>query len=73
MARPKGNRKLARLTVSLDGQMFSDLRDMAEAADVSVAWLARRAIHDLIEHKQQVASWSERSLPPHIRSKKAAK
>jgi predicted transcriptional regulator len=63
MARPRGNRKLARLTVSLDGQVFQHLRALAEAADVSIAWLARRAIEDLIESENQEPGKVQK-LPP---------
>jgi hypothetical protein len=50
MARPRGQRKTARLTVSLDPGAYSVLVAIAKERDVSVAWLARRAIIDLIDH-----------------------
>lgn len=52
MARPRGNRKTARLTVSLDETVFLSLAAFARSEDVSIAWLARRAIHELIERNE---------------------
>jgi len=48
MARPKGPRKEARLSVSFDAGDYAQLRALAARRDVSVAWLIRRAVHDLI-------------------------
>lgn len=48
MARPRGQRKTARLTVSLDERTYADLTEIARSQDVSIAWLARRALHELV-------------------------
>lgn len=48
MPRPKGNRKTARLSVSLNEDIYSELCLLAKDKDVSVAWLVRKAIDELI-------------------------
>jgi predicted DNA-binding ribbon-helix-helix protein len=62
MSRPRGNRKEARLSVSLDEQEYSDLRDLARRNDVSVAWLVRQAIYGLIKQKQDTAGIFQLSI-----------
>jgi hypothetical protein len=52
MARPRGGRKAARLTVSLDEGAYTRLAAIAKRKDVSIAWLARRAIYDALEREQ---------------------
>jgi len=49
MGRPSGNRKEARLSVSLDEQDYAQLCALAQQHDVSVAWMVRHAVHSLIE------------------------
>jgi hypothetical protein len=53
MARPKGNRKEARLSVSLDERVYAALRALAHRNDVSVAWMVRHAVHELIQHNRK--------------------
>jgi hypothetical protein len=48
MPRPRGNRKEARLSVSLDAQEYAKLCALAHSRDVSVAWMVRQAIHDML-------------------------
>lgn len=48
MARPRGQRKEARLSVSFDASDYAQLRALAARRDVSVAWLIRHAVHELI-------------------------
>jgi hypothetical protein len=55
MARPKGNRKEARLSVSLDEQEYAELCSLARRDDVSVAWMVRQAIHNLIRLEEEKA------------------
>lgn len=62
MPRPKGNRKEARLSVSLDGREHADLCALARSRDVSAAWLVRQAIHDLLERERDKASNPELPL-----------
>ena len=52
MARPKGNRKEARLSVSLDDRDYAELCALARCNDVSVAWMVRQAIYGLIRQEQ---------------------
>ena len=52
MARPRGNRKTARLTVSLNEQDYGVLREIAQEQDVSVAWVVRRAVSELVRDHQ---------------------
>lgn len=54
MARPRGKRKSARLTVSLDERIYATLLAIARNEDVSVAWLARRAIQELVERHTDI-------------------
>jgi hypothetical protein len=53
MARPKGQKLQSRLTVSLDDKTYRSLLDIAQLEGLAVAWLARRAIHELIERHNQ--------------------
>jgi hypothetical protein len=53
MGRPKGNRKEARLSVSFDEREYAALCALAERHDVSVAWMVRQAVHELIQHKRK--------------------
>lgn len=55
MARPRGHRKTARLTVSLDEQAHATLSTLAKHQDVSVAWMVRRAVSQFIEQQARVA------------------
>jgi len=61
MGRPPGNRKEARLSVSLDERDYAQLCALARQHDVSVAWMVRQAVHSLIE--QQPPSNLELPLP----------
>jgi len=44
MPRPKTNRKITRLSVSLDDRDYKAVRELAKAYDVSTAWVMRRAV-----------------------------
>jgi hypothetical protein len=63
MARPRGNRKTARLSVSLDAQDYGVLCEIARSQDVSVAWVVRRAVGDLVRGHQ--AGSEQPELPLH--------
>lgn len=52
MARPRLNRKVARISVSLDEQMYTDVFVLANQYDVSVAWLIRKAVAELLERRR---------------------
>src|SRR5579884_4105135 len=62
MPRPRGNRKTARLSVSLDEREYAALCTLARDRDVSVAWLVRRAVHDLVTTERQRADNPELPL-----------
>ena len=49
MARPKSNRRTVRLSVTLDEDDYKVVREMAEAMDLSTAWVVRRAVTEFIE------------------------
>ena len=70
MARPRGNRKTARLSVSLDAQDYSVLCEIARREDVSVAWLVRRAVSELVRSHQAGSDQPElplaRSVTPRL-------
>jgi predicted transcriptional regulator len=48
MPRPRIDRKIARLSVSLDDRDYQALRQLAKEHDVSTAWLMRRAVTDYL-------------------------
>ena len=55
MARPKGNRKVVRLTVTLDEQDHTEIRRLAAELDLSTAWLIRRAISEFVgKHRNNI-------------------
>lgn len=49
MGRPRIDRKIARISVSLDDQDYQVLRVIADKNDVSAAWIVRRAVSDFLE------------------------
>jgi len=57
-----GTKKKHRLTVSITDDDYAELCALAEKSDVSLAWLARQAIADLIE-KNRV---DELQMPLHF-------
>lgn len=52
MARPRLNRKVVRISVSLDEQMYADVYALASQSDVPVAWMIRRAVSELIDRRK---------------------
>ena len=53
MSRITPNPKSARLSVSLDEQTYQELCDIARNDDVSVAWVIRRAVNDLVTYRRE--------------------
>ena len=53
MARPKGSQTKKRLSISLEPRSHAALENLAAEHDVSVAWLARRAISEFIERQDK--------------------
>jgi hypothetical protein len=52
MARPRGIRKEARISVSFAEQDYATLCALAHRRDASVAWVVRQAVHKLIEEER---------------------
>lgn len=52
---PMVERKNQRITVTLDTEDIEALEKMAERLEVSVAWIARRAIRGLVQQYQSSA------------------
>lgn len=52
MARPRLNKKTVRTSVSLDERMFSEAAQLAAQNDVSLAWLIRKAVAELLERRR---------------------
>lgn len=49
MAGTNKGQKLSRLSVSLSDSEYRDLKALAEKHDISMAWLGRRAILELLD------------------------
>ena len=49
MSRPKGRKPSVRLSVSVNATDHAELARFAEARDLSLAWVVRRAISDFVE------------------------
>lgn len=62
MARPKGQRKEARLSVSFDASDYAHLCALAARSDVSVAWLIRHAVQEMIGRDREAAANPELPL-----------
>jgi predicted transcriptional regulator len=63
MPRPRGERRTTRLSVSLDHQIYAELRALARRSDVSAAWMVRRAVAELLERASQSGQTLELPLP----------
>jgi len=66
MARPKGKRKQARISVSFDGGDYATLCALARDRDASVAWVVRQAVHGLIEREKSKGTEMQLPLIPHM-------
>ena len=66
MARPRGNRKEARVSVSFDDGDYAALCALARRSDVSVAWMVRHAVHSLIERAREITENPELPLIPRV-------
>ncbi len=65
MARPRQNKQTARLSVSFDKEVHERVAALADAHDVSAAWIIRKAISAYLEdysHSAQIIS-SARPVP----------
>ena len=52
MSRPKGKRLPVRLSVSMDAAVHAKLSRLADRQDVSLAWMIRKALAELIERRE---------------------
>ena len=52
MPRPKGKRLPVRLSVSMDAAVHAKLSRLADRQDVSLAWMIRKALAELIERRE---------------------
>ncbi len=66
MARPKGKRKQARISVSFEDADYATLCALAHRRDVSVAWVVRQAVHGLLEREKNEGSNLELPLIPRV-------
>lgn len=59
MGRPRTDRKITRISVSLDDQDYQVLREIADRNDVSAAWIVRRAVSDFLDRNaaEQQGVW----------------
>lgn len=64
MARPKGTPKTNRVTVSLDDKTHRVLQDYSAREDVSISWLIRRAVADMVEQWPIAAKNKKPELGP---------
>jgi hypothetical protein len=64
MARPKGRRKHARISVSFEDADYATLCALAHDRDVSVAWMVRQAVHGLLEREKTKGTNLELPLIP---------
>ena len=65
MARPKGIRKDARLSVSFAAADYAQLCALADRRDVAIAWLVRQAVVELIGREREAADNPELLLVRH--------
>lgn len=52
MPRPRGKRLPVRLSVSMEAAVHAKLSRLADRQDVSLAWMIRRALAELIERHE---------------------
>jgi hypothetical protein len=62
MPRPKGKKPTVRLSVSVNPTDHAELARIAEARDLSIAWVVRRAIADYVERHRDDAQ-GELAMP----------
>ena len=55
MARPKGHRKVVRLSVTLDEEDYTEMKRLGTELNLSTAWLIRRATSEFIEKNRNNA------------------
>lgn len=53
MANRKKEKKLVRVTLSVDPDDYASINDLARNSDFSASWLIRRAMREFLERQQQ--------------------
>ncbi len=53
MARPRLSKKVVRISVSLDHRVFDEVNRLVKKYDVSVAWMVRKAVTELLARQEQ--------------------
>ncbi len=66
MARPRGNCKTARLSISIDARDYAILTEIARKEDVSVAWVVCRVVSEIVRSHQEGATEPELPLTPNV-------
>ena len=54
MARPRQNKQIARLSVSFEKEIYERVTALADAHDVSTAWIIRKAVKTYLEDRHHV-------------------
>ena len=54
MARPRQNKQIARLSVSFEKEIYERVTALADAHDVSTAWIIRKAVRTYLEDRHHV-------------------
>lgn len=65
MARPRQNKQTARLSVSFEKEVYERVTALADAHDVSTAWIIRKAVNAYLEghhHSAQIISSARRTV-----------
>jgi hypothetical protein len=63
MPRPKGNRESVRLSVIIDADEYAQIGALAARHDVSIAWVIRLAVRELLSREQKATPDTELPLP----------
>jgi hypothetical protein len=62
MPRPKGNRESVRLSVIIDADDYAQIGAFAARHDVSIAWVIRLAVRELLSREQKATPDTELPL-----------
>lgn len=65
MARPRGRKKIARITVNLEEQEYAALVALARAEDLPLAWLIRRAVANMITARNSLEVPPDKDIGEH--------
>jgi hypothetical protein len=62
MGRPRGRKKVARITVNLEAREHAALVALAQAEDLPLAWLIRRAVANMILAQTSLGSSLDKDI-----------